>query len=116
MNLKYMRTVFMVLGLVFTTSAIAHSSMVTSPQDGAMMENSPDSIMVQFDKISKILKFSIENSKGDEIEFTPPSGKGFTNMYEAVVNNLPSGMYMVNWSAIGKDGHPVKNNFSFTVK
>lgn len=116
MNSNYIRAALLALGLAFAPNAFAHSSMETSPQNGAMMEKSPDSIMIQFDKMSKILKFSIEDSNGKEVEFTPPSDKGFTDMYEAVVNELPAGMYMVNWSAIGKDGHPVKNNFSFTVK
>lgn len=116
MNLKYIRSTIVVLGLVFSQNALAHSSLQTSPQDGDTLQNSPDSILIQYEKLTKILKFSIKNSDDTKIEFTKPPKKGFMKTYRSTVKDLPAGVYTVKWTAIGEDGHPTKSKFSFTIQ
>lgn len=110
-------TAFFVVINIFTAQAVwAHSSMTTEPKNGAVLSSSPEFIEIKFNKMVKMLKFSIVDADENKIEFSSETGKKYAELYQAKLSNLAKGEYFINWRAMGKDGHPMKNKFSFTVK
>ncbi|PCI88161.1 MAG: copper resistance protein [Hyphomicrobiales bacterium] len=115
-SLKTYAAVMLVANLLMSQVAWAHSSMTTVPKNEAVLTTAPEFIEMKFGKMVRVLKFSIVDADENKIEFTTESGKKFIDIYEAKLSNLAKGEYTITWRAMGKDGHPMKDKFSFAVK
>lgn len=112
------KVIFLIIAfnLALTSTVFGHSSMTTSPKNDEIVEHPLNIISLSFAKKTKVLKFKITNSTNEVISNNGELTKGFVTKFEAKVQDLEPDTYIVNWSAIGLDGHPVKNKFNFTVK
>lgn len=106
----------LVINLLVSPAAWAHSSMTTEPKDEAVLTKAPEFIELKFGKMVRMLKFSILDADENKIEFSTQNGKKFTDIYKAKLSDLATGEYFITWRAMGKDGHPMKNKFSFSVE
>lgn len=117
--MKLMKTyaaLIIAINLLVSHAAWAHSSMTTEPKDNAVLTTAPEFIEMKFGKMVRMLKFSIVDANENKIEFSTQNGKKFTDIYKAELSDLAKGEYFITWRAMGKDGHPMKNKFSFIVK
>ena len=104
------------LTILFSVQAFAHSYLSGStPTDGEVLTESIQQITLNFEgNIMEGSFLSIETIKGEEIKVTNIEiGDGFlTSMLEEPLTN---NKYIVNWSIISADGHPLEGTYSFTV-
>lgn|GEM_PF-1811404 len=109
------------VGLVTTTggAVFAHASLVsTSPAANSVVATSPGEIVLMFtepvDVASDAVRLidasgapvalgQIGQSRGDQSIVAVPSGP------------LPTGSYVVSWSAVSADSHPISGAFMFSV-
>ncbi|MBL1421751.1 MAG: copper resistance protein CopC [Alphaproteobacteria bacterium] len=115
-SVKTYAAVMLVGNLLMSQVAWAHSSMTTVPKNEAVLTMAPEFIEMKFGKKVRMLKFSIVDADENEIEFSAESGKKFIDIYKAKLSSLAKGKYFITWRAMGKDGHPMKDKFSFAVK
>lgn len=105
------------LAMSISTSALAHSHISgTNPADGEVVTEPLQEITLEFDG-------GIE--QGSFIDLTTTSGEeivvqdiivGDGVLTGTLVEPLQNDVYLVNWSVISADGHPLEGEFSFTVE
>lgn len=115
-SLKIYAIIIVAVNLLTAQVVLAHSSMTTEPKDGAVLTAAPEFIEMKFSKMVRMLKLSIVDADGNKIEFSTEAGKKFADQYKAQLSSLVKGKYFITWRAMGKDGHPMKNKFSFAIK
>ncbi|SFL55136.1 copper resistance CopC family protein [Salibacterium qingdaonense] len=104
-------------GFLFPIDGVeAHSVLETAtPEDGEQLEDAIDNVKLTFStKVEKGSTLLLEKDDGEEIE--PTSVEITDNVLEASFEeSLESGLYKVHWNIIGADGHPIENQYSFTI-
>lgn len=111
---------FLILLLIFSLipfSVIeAHSTLDEAiPREEEKLKDSIDTVTLTFStKIENGSKLSLVKENGEEIQ--PSSINLDDNLLEATFDEpLLSGTYQVNWKIIGADGHPIENQYSFSI-
>lgn len=99
-----------------STNAFAHTHLESSsPEDGQVVTKELHEITLNFEgKIEQGSKFELSNTQGQSMpveNISIDEGK----MIGSLSTPLENGEYLVNWTIIGADGHPVDGEFSFTV-
>ena len=104
------------LTLMFSVQAFAHSYLSGSnPTDGEVLTESIQEITLYFEgNIMEGSILSIKTTNGEEVKVTDIEiGDGYlTSMLEEPLKNNE---YIVSWSIISADGHPLEGTYSFTV-
>ena len=104
------------LTILFSVQAFAHSYLSGSnPTAGEVLTDSIQEITLNFEgNIMEGSFLSIETINGEEIEVTNIEiGDGY--LTSVLAEPLTNNEYIVNWSIISADGHPLEGTYSFTV-
>lgn len=116
-----MKTTFVstcLLSLAVTGSALAHSPVKeTSPANEAVLEAVPDMLHMTFAAPARVMKVTMTHSKGDathESRLEIPTRDTVEEIH-LTPEFMGSGNYLVEWRALGGDGHVLKGTFSFQV-
>lgn len=111
------------LALVFVGSAVpavAHQKLERSaPADGAQVSGLLREIRLTFSEAPELsfTRIRLLNASNQEILLSPVRLVSDTanQVVADVMSPLPSGSYTVEWQAAGRDGHPVRGRFSFSI-
>ena len=97
-------------------SVLAHAELEQiMPGDGAVMNQSPDSLKFTFEEGVRLLKVTLTRDGSGEIKTGfKPSGKA-AESFSVPLTALAQGHYQVSWAALGDDGHRVEGGYAFTV-
>jgi methionine-rich copper-binding protein CopC len=97
-------------------SASAHTDLRSSiPGEGSVVNKAPEQIQLTFTAAVSLIKFSLTDSSGKEIELDfKPSTEAKTE-YIMAMPLMQVGAYKVDWAVIGEDGHTVSNTIAFTI-
>ncbi len=117
--LKPLRTTLLAFAIAMSGShAFAHSEMNKSvPKDGEIVAAGLSQIELKFtnDLRLTLAKISREPGEGAEEIAITRIPKAFTSNVTLSVSPLEAGDYKVTWTGVGKDGHVMNGNFTFTV-
>jgi len=110
------RIVAATLLLAVAVSVAAHEAKLTStPEDGATIESSPETIGIEFDGAMRITQFEVTGPDG-RVPLADETGSDPTEAYFVrPAEPLPPGRYEVRWRGLARDGHMMSGGFSFTV-
>ncbi len=102
---------------ILTPVALGHSGLSSSnPATEEIMKDEVQSVSLRFNTtIENTSMLKVINADGVEM----PIEKTLINVDEMVgklEKPLAKGKYMVRWKIIGKDGHPIEGEFSFSVE
>lgn len=105
-----------VAGLAAPPSAFAHLTFVSmAPSGSRELAESPPRVVLTFDKSigEGLRKVTLTSPSGDTFELDPViDGRRATMSLPAP---MAGGLWRVEWSAIGADGHPVQDSRTFTI-
>ena len=104
------------LSILFSVQAFAHSYLSGSnPTEGEVLTEAVQEITLYFKgNIMEGSFLSIETINGEEIKVNNIEiGDGY--LTGALAEPLTNNEYIVNWSIISADGHPLEGTYSFTV-
>lgn len=103
-----------VLALGIQSAAFAHTHMsMSSPQNDETV-SSPSVMMLTFGDAVRLVRVSVTGANGElDIGFTPVAEAQAS--FHMPMPFMAAGAYVVNWTAIGADGHSVSDEFGFTV-
>ncbi|MEF3302012.1 copper resistance CopC family protein [Paenibacillus sp. GYB003] len=108
---------FVLALLLAPVSASAHTGLKSSvPANGSTVDRPPGEIVLEFNTdIGSMSTFEVlgENDKAWSVSSIRVDQNKMTGKLDA---SLPGGTYKVKWHIVGRDGHPVESELSFTVK
>ena len=117
---KYFLVIFLcTIAFLFSsaTPASAHAALVsTSPANQSILEVSPATIDITFTEGARLSQGLVElyNDKGERI-VTPVNDQAASNVISITPPKLKKGTYLVTWSVVSGDSHPINGTFSFTI-
>jgi methionine-rich copper-binding protein CopC len=103
--------------LLSANPAAAHTSLVGStPEDGAVLAEAPDEIVLEFDEAVQpgFSQVAVLDAEETHYEDGDPESDGAT--VTQAVSELPAGDYRVSYRIGSVDGHPVTGVIAFTVE
>ena len=104
------------LSTLFTSLVSAHSGLKNStPENGAMLNKSPEKVMLEFKTPIKLVKLQLMGKSGKPIKLIKSPSKTFNNIFNVELPVLDMGSYKVKWVVMGKDAHKMKGDFTFMV-
>jgi len=112
--------ILLAAALGFTQLAQAHASLkASSPTAGATVEASPKDIALTFnEKVEEAFSaITLKDAAGKDV--TAPKAQvdqAAPTILHLAAPSLASGVYTVQWVAVGHDGHRRTGDFKFTVK
>ena len=106
-----------ILSLVLLSSLVsAHSGLKNStPENGAMLNKSPEIVMLEFKTPIKLVKLQLIGKSGKPIKLIKSPSKTFNKIFNIELPLLDMGSYKVKWVMMGKDAHKMKGDFTFMV-
>ena len=103
-----------------TRLVIAHPGLVSStPNSGELLDSSPKVVQLRFNEPVEPAFSGIRlvNAAGKEVlRRGTDADSSHSNAVVVHLPELSTGVYRAIWSAMGRDGHRIKGEFSFSVK
>jgi len=117
MKIKWLVLFILVLSVVQPFSVSAHTSLTNSnPAEGEVIKGDLSKIRLNFDTaIEKTSTVELKTAQGDAVLLEKPLIIG-NEWSAAVQQKLESGTYLIRWTLISEDGHPVEGTIRFDVK
>jgi methionine-rich copper-binding protein CopC len=103
--------------LCFASNALAHAGLEKSiPAANAMMEASPPELVLEFDKPIMLMKLTLaDKMNGTAVKLNFTANSKTEKAHKLPLPKLAAGHYIVNWTAMGKDGHNMNGEFAFMI-
>ena len=103
---------------ILPLSSFAHSPIANLvPSDGAVLNEAPKEIKIEFVNPAMFTKFEMinvtENNK--KIELSKKFLMVLSDTHSIKLPELKSGKYNTDWRAMASDGHVIKGKFTFEV-
>lgn len=108
----------LVVGVVCSGgTAAAHASLTGStPEDGAVLAEAPDEVVLEFDEQMQpdFSQVAVLDAEENHYEDGEPQTEGQT--VTQAVSEMPAGEYSISYRVGSADGHPVTGVIEFTVE
>lgn len=114
--MKLLKTLTLIMLFMLSAGVSAHSKlMTTTPANDATISESPEQIMLAFNRNVRLLKVELIPDGGDAVDigFKPMMKKA--EEFAVALPKLEAADYLVKWIAMGGDGHKMKGEFSFSL-
>jgi len=102
--------------LLISSSLLAHTGIKSSsPENKSVLTKAPETLSLNFKSAVRLMKVRLLDAKQEtvKIDFKPTAKAA--KSFDVDLPALTVGNYKVNWMMMGKDGHRMKGNFSFTI-
>jgi len=106
-----------ILGFISPQPAGAHAQLSDSnPKPDELLTKSPEAITLTFSVSVQSNKDSIKlfDNAGVQVPTDSKPKSPSPNQVEIRLKKLDPGLYIVNWSVVSEDSHPISGTFSFT--
>ena len=111
--------VALVAGLVLGVSTLvqAHAKLEkTEPATNAIVTAAPATVQLYFNEALDVAVTTLAiKGPSDKVKLVKTHAMG-KSLMASVEGEMADGLYTVQWSTAGDDGHPQKGEFSFTLK
>lgn len=116
-TLTHLRHAFLALALVgFTENALAHAGLETAvPAANSHVKMSPPELVLTYEKPVMLMGLTVTDDKGKAIGINFKASNDSQLTHKFALPLMDNGLYTVNWTSMGKDGHNMKGAFTFTV-
>ncbi|WP_165789489.1 copper resistance CopC family protein [Billgrantia endophytica] len=95
----------------------AHAHVTdTHPDDGAVLEQAPARLELQFDAPIRITRFDVSGPQGAVETSEDPVGPPSERHAAVPADTLEAGEYQVVWRGIAEDGHTMSGDYRFTIQ
>lgn len=96
---------------------LAHEAKQGStPEDGATVQGSPETIGIEFEGRMRITQFDVTGPEGPVRLADRPGHEPTDRYFVEPAEPLPAGDYEVRWRGLAGDGHMMSDGFRFTVE
>ena len=115
-TMMFLKTIIATTALLISISVLAHTGIKsTFPANEQSLTEAPTQLTLTFSGPVRLMKVLMSNSEAEalDIEFKPTAQAN--KSFDVALPDLEKGQYLVSWVSMGKDGHKMKGDFSFTV-
>lgn len=108
--------VFLVIILLVPTPILAHTGLQSSsPEADSIVEQGFNEIVLEFNtEVEPLSSFKLKAQNGSELQIDTLDIDG-SRIVGTIDDEIPNGIYTVEWKIVGSDGHPIEGDFKFTV-
>jgi copper transport protein len=107
-----------IAALVFAPQAAAHAELEeTRPSNDAVVEESPDQVLLRFSEAveSALGSVRVFDGNGEQVDSGQILRPRASEVAVAIGDQLPNGTYTVTWRVISADSDPIRGAFVFHV-
>ena len=98
------------------TVAAHQAALSSTPEDGASLQASPESIGIEFDGPMRITQFEVSGPGGAVPLTDDPDSEPSQQYFVTPAETLEAGDYEVSWRGLAGDGHMMSGRFGFSVE
>jgi len=104
--------------LFLAGQASAHTQLLSADPAPNASVAAPTTITLHFNEAleAKVSNVKLSDGAGKTVTVSAAKAPDTKSMTATTAAPLGAGKYMVSWTAVGGDGHPMKGTYSFTVK
>lgn len=97
--------------------ALAHAPLeATIPLNGALIAEVPSEVVLDFKGEIRLTRVSVAHGDHPGVDLDLRRFRGFISTYAIPFQGMGSGVYVIEWRGLGRDGHTLNGSFSFTVE
>lgn len=105
------------LFIMSTTTSFAHVSLKsTNPAQNATIQQSPKDIALSFDGEVMLMHVRLFDAQQKSISLNFKPTREFKKSFSIPAPQLKKGKYTVKWMLMGKDGHHMNGEYTFTIQ
>ena len=105
-----------ILALAMTAS-FAHSPVDgTTPEDGAVLSETPSHIVLSFERQVRLTRVWVAHAGSSKVDLDLEGQKTFASRFEVPLKDMGSGMYRIEWRGLARDGHVMRDKFTFQIE
>ncbi|WP_083100765.1 copper resistance CopC family protein [Pseudophaeobacter leonis] len=98
------------------SGALAHSGVDSIlPKDGATLAEVPSEISFSFKGEIRLTRVDMIHQDNPAIRLDLSDQTSFTRVFSLPLDGKGEGIYRIKWRGLGKDGHAMQGEFTFTV-
>lgn len=103
--------------VVAATNTFAHVTLVSAtPAINASISSQPKNLTLNFGEEVMLMNIKLLDAKRKDIPLNYQVSHNLKKSFDVVIPNLKKGKYTVVWTTMGKDGHNMNGEYSFTIK
>lgn len=103
--------------LVFSSLSFSHTKLSdSSPTANATLESAPTELSLTYSTTVRLMTLTVKNNLGETIDLGFKPNASATKSFKYPLPSMSSGLYTVDWSILGEDGHKMTGNFSFSIQ
>lgn len=111
-------SIFLGITLLFTAnSALAHVKLLSAvPAVNAAVTDQPKNLTLNFGEEVMLMNIKLIDAQQKNISLNYKVNHDLKKSFNVPVPNLQKGKYTVTWTTMGKDGHNMSGEYSFTLQ
>ena len=99
------------------TASFAHSPVDgTTPEDGAVLNETPSHIVLSFEKEVRLTRVWVAHAGSSKVDLDLEGQKTFASRFEVPLKDMGSGIYLIEWRGLARDGHVMRDMFTFQIE
>lgn len=102
---------------IATSTAFAHVSLISAtPAANTTVSTQPKNLNLNFGDEVMLMKIQVLDEQRRELPLNYKVSHDLKKTFDIAIPTLKKGKYTVLWSTMGKDGHNMNGEYSFTLK
>ena len=103
--------------IVATTTTFAHVSLVSAiPAENASILSQPKNLTLNFGAEVMLMNIKLLDAQRRDVPLKYKVTHDLKKSFDVALPKLKKGKYTVVWTTMGKDGHKMNGEYSFTIK
>ena len=99
------------------TASFAHSPVGgTTPEDGAVLSETPSHIVLSFERQVRLTRVRVAHAGSSMVDLDLEDQKTFASRFELPLKDMGSGIYRIEWRGLARDGHAMRDKFTFQIE
>ncbi len=99
------------------TASFAHSPVDgTTPEDGALLSETPSHIVLSFERQVRLTRVWVAHAGSSKVDLDLEGQKTFASRFEVPLKDMGSGIYLIEWRGLARDGHVMRDKFTFQIE
>ncbi|QHH94794.1 copper resistance protein CopC [Acinetobacter gyllenbergii] len=102
---------------IVASTAFAHVSLISAnPAANAIVSTQPKNLSLNFGDEVMLMKIQVLDEQRRELPLNYKVSHDLKKTFDVAIPTLKKGKYTVLWSTMGKDGHNMNGEYSFSFK